>query len=484
MEYQIQDSQYATHGYQQYYDPQLMQNNYSLNMYPQMQQMNLYQPIQPMTMYQPIQPMLYPPMPVNLDQSILMRPILSLSQWRQRNQLQHQEQPQLETTYELEQTPVAGFGATNVDLESYENWASTVVSEPTTSNKRPLEEDAPLIEPKKMKHSTDLNSMSRFEKLHCCGKGTFGNVWAAKELSTGRSVALKQIKLKGHSEGFPRTAIREIIIMKKHVHPNILSIEEVVWAQTEDDFDVYLVMDFYNYDLRRLLDKFQLKFNSSQVKYLFRQLAEGVAYLHNNILMHRDLKTENILINNTGHLKICDFGLARAFNPEGRMKTYTPVVITLWYRPPELLLGPCAYSCEVDQWSVGCIFAELVRSIVLFAGSDVIDQAERIFSIMGTPNDDTWPEYMDLPGVEKISSRIYPNRLRSIITPDILSAAGYDLLTKLLTYRPEDRITASETLKHPYFTEYPDPVTSIDIESMLKLASSGNNNSSPISILV
>jgi cell division cycle 2-like protein len=224
-------------------------------------------------------------------------------------------------------------------------------------------------------------------------------------------------------------------------------------------------MDFYNYDLRKLLEKYQLKFNSSEVKYLFRQLAAGVAYLHENILMHRDLKTENILINTTGQLKICDFGLSRAFNPEGRMKTYTPVVITLWYRPPELLLGPCAYSCEVDQWSVGCIFAELVRSSVLFAGNGEVDQVDKIFSIMGSPTDTIWPEYVDLPGAQKVSFRTYSNRLRTLVSPDILSSTGFDLLTKLLTYRPEDRITAAETLDHPYFLEFPDPVTSIDIDS-------------------
>lgn len=313
----------------------------------------------------------------------------------------------------------------------------------------------------KLSSSEEEAPMSRFEKQHCCGKGTFGEVYCAKELSTGRTVALKQIKLNG-KEGFPRTAIREIIIMKKHVHPNILSIEEVVWAE---DGDVFLVMDYYNYDLRKLLEKHQLKFNGSEVKYLFSQLAKGVAYLHENVLMHRDLKTENILINTKGDLKICDFGLARTFYTE---KTYTPVVITLWYRPPELLLGPCAYSCEVDQWSVGCIFGELIRSAVLFTGNNEIDQVDKIFSIIGTPNEDTWPDYEELPGAQKTSFRTYPNRLRTLFPPDILSASGFDLLSKLLTCDPAERFTAEETLNHDYFSEAPEPVSSIAIDLMIE----------------
>jgi len=407
-------------------------------------------------MYTGYNPMLYMPQMTNVFQYTTTMPsfppILSYGEWTQERAW-------------LANVPMAGNGC--------ENSTSEQGLEPM-NHKRPLYEmeEPDHSESKKMKLTTEVSPLSKFQKEHCCGHGTFGKVWAAKEISTGRTVALKQIKLSGN-EGFPRTAIREIIIMKKHVHSNILSIEEVVWAQEDakDDFEVYLVMDYYNYDLRKLLEKYQLKFNSSEVKYLFRQLAEGVAYLHKNILMHRDLKTENILINTTGHLKICDFGLSRAFNPEGRMKTYTPVVITLWYRPPELLLGPCAYSCEVDQWSVGCIFAELLRSAVLFAGNSDVDQADKIFSIMGSPSEATWPEYMDLPGAQKTSFRSYPNRLRTVITPDLLSSSGFDLLTKLLAYRPEDRITAAETLNHPYFSELPNAVGMIDIDNKVIAAS-------------
>jgi len=449
----MDELQYSNYDNQYWYgNHDTSMTQYQIQSYPMNQQTHVYNPMAYMPSMNTV--LSYAPMmPSFLPMIQPSFPVPSYTDWKA------QQQQQQQTTYSYEENT----------CWNGQSWTSEQGLE-TNSNKRPLyETEDPQTEAKKMKLATEseLDPMSKFKKEHCCGHGTFGKVWSAKEISTGRTVALKQIKLNG-SEGFPRTAIREIIIMKKHVHPNILSIEEVVWAKQKDandDFEVYLVMDYYNYDLRRLLEKHQLKFDSAEVKYLFRQLAEGVAYLHKNILMHRDLKTENILINSTGHLKICDFGLSRAFNPENRMKTYTPVVITLWYRPPELLLGPCAYSAEVDQWSVGCIFAELLRSAVLFAGNSDIDQADKIFSILGSPSEITWPDYMDLPGAQKHSFRNYSNRLRTIITPDILSSIGYDLLIKLLAYRPENRITALETLNHPYFSEYPDAVPMINIES-------------------
>jgi cell division cycle 2-like protein len=304
--------------------------------------------------------------------------------------------------------------------------------------------------------------MSRFDRQKCCGHGSFGKVWSAKEIATGNIVALKQIKISG-SEGFPRTAIREIGIMKKHFHPNILSLSEVVWA---DFGDVYLVMEYFDFDLRKLLEKHSIKFSIPEVKYLFQQLTTGMCYMHKNLIMHRDLKTENILINNNGHLKICDFGLSRSYTP-GQLKYYTPVVVTLWYRSPELLLGPCAYSWEIDQWSVGCIFGELLRSCVLFAGANEVDQVEKIFSILGTPNENTWKNFRELPGTQNQSYRNYPPRLNQIFTSEVVSSIGYELLSGLLTYQPDRRMTAFDAMSHDYFIESPGAVNYIDILSKI-----------------
>eukprot|EP01126_Amoeba_proteus_P001671 TRINITY_DN104_c0_g1_i36.p1 TRINITY_DN104_c0_g1~~TRINITY_DN104_c0_g1_i36.p1 ORF type:complete len:384 (+),score=42.53 TRINITY_DN104_c0_g1_i36:117-1154(+) len=287
---------------------------------------------------------------------------------------------------------------------------------------------------------TQKGTLDRFTKLEILGGGTFGTVWAALEKRTGIVFALKQIKITGN-EGFPRTALREIKIMKKIHHDNVLSVREIVWIDKEY-LDVYLVMDLYPYDLRKLLSKYRMQFSPSEVKFLFRQLIMGVKYLHDHAILHRDLKTENILLNACGNLKICDYGLSRNYSDR---KAYTPVVATLWYRSPELLLGPIEYSTEVDMWSVGCIFAELILGVVLFNGTNELEQIDKIFQITGTPDEDSWPGFTSLPGLEGKKFRKYSSCLTTYFDKSGLSQNGLNLLRRLLTLDPAQRITSDHT---------------------------------------
>jgi len=291
-------------------------------------------------------------------------------------------------------------------------------------------------------------------------------VWAAKDVENGNMVAMKQIKITD-KEGFPRTALREIRIMSKAKHENVLSLNEVVWADKGDRVDAYIVMNLYDFDLRRVLDRMGIRFSGGEVKLLFLQLLRGVKYMHDNSLLHRDLKTENILLDLRGNLKICDFGLSRQHSPEGK---HTPVVITLWYRPPELILGPVDYSREIDSWSLGCILGEIVRGSILFKGDKEADQLDKIFRLLGSPTDETWPDFYCLPGLEVIQFNVgYTNSLRNhfqhTCLMDGLNQQGYDLLKKLLCLDPRRRISARAALAHPYFGEEPYPVSHIAIDS-------------------
>merc|ERR1712042_358761 len=121
-----------------------------------------------------------------------------------------------------------------------------------------------------------------------------------------------------------------------------------------------------------------------------KQLLEGIAYCHKHRVLHRDLKPQNLLIDQHGAIKLADFGLARAFGVPVRV--YTHEVVTLWYRAPEVLLGAARYSTPVDLWSIGTIFAELATKKPLFHGDSEIDQLFRIFRTLGTPNNDVWPD--------------------------------------------------------------------------------------------
>ncbi|KAG8958754.1 hypothetical protein FRC00_002330 [Tulasnella sp. 408] len=213
-------------------------------------------------------------------------------------------------------------------------------------------------------------------------------------------------------------------------------------------------MDFIEHDLKTLLTVMPTPFLTSEIKTLLHQLLSAVAHCHANWVLHRDLKTSNLLMNNRGQIKVADFGLARKFgDPLGDM---TQLVVTLWYRPPELLLGETVYSTAVDIWSIGCVFGELLLNEPLFQAKSEIDMLSLIFKLLGPPTEEIWPGFSKLPLVKtlNISSQRQPT-LRNKFSQ--VSEAGLDLLSSLLTYDPEQRITAEEALTHPYFKETPLP---------------------------
>lgn len=159
-----------------------------------------------------------------------------------------------------------------------------------------------------------------------------------------------------------------------------------------------MVFEYMDHDLNGLMDSPAFKyFAPGQIKCYLKQLLEGLDYCHRNNVLHRDIKGSNLLLDNNGILKLADFGLARPFNSSEKKQILTNRVITLWYRPPELLLGTFHYGPEIDMWSVGCIMAELLSKKTLFPGRNSIDQLDKIYQVCGSPNANNWPEAMDLP---------------------------------------------------------------------------------------
>lgn len=222
-------------------------------------------------------------------------------------------------------------------------------------------------------------SVNGFQKLNKINEGTYGIVYRARDEKTKEIVALKKIKMKEdkyeEEYGFPLTSLREINILLSCNHPSIVNVKEVV-VGGRNDSDVYMVMEHLEHDLKGLMERKKQPFSTSEVKCLMLQLLEGVHYLHTNWIIHRDLKPSNLLMNNSGELKICDFGMARQYGSP--IKPYTQMVITQWYRPPELLLGAKQYSTAVDMWSIGCIMAELLSQKPLFPGKTELDQLQKV----------------------------------------------------------------------------------------------------------
>ncbi|XP_035215023.1 cyclin-dependent-like kinase 5 [Stegodyphus dumicola] len=182
------------------------------------------------------------------------------------------------------------------------------------------------------------------------------------------------------------------------------------------------------------------------------QLLRGLAFCHSHNVLHRDLKPQNLLINKNGELKLADFGLARAFGIP--VRCYSAEVVTLWYRPPDVLFGAKLYTTSIDMWSAGCIFAELANAgRPLFPGSDVDDQLKRIFKLLGTPTEETWPGMTQLPDYKPFPL-YHPTASFAQVVPK-LNSKGKDLLQKLLVCNPAMRISADEAMQHPYFSDLP-----------------------------
>jgi cyclin-dependent kinase 12/13 len=311
-----------------------------------------------------------------------------------------------------------------------------------------------------------------FEKLAQVGEGTFGKVFKARNKETGELVALKRVRMDNEKEGFPVTAIREIKILKQLNHPNVVRMLEIVTADDDDATaaaagddgagddqrdggGIYLVFEFMDHDLTGLSESNQYGggFPLAQIKCYMAQMLEGLFYCHRNNVLHRDLKGSNLLINNRGELKLADFGLARPFNE--KIGRYTNRVITLWYRPPELLLGETHYDTSVDIWSAGAILAEMLRRQPLFPGIDELDQLNHIYDVCGTPTPETWPGVDKLPWYKVRPKADRPPRLAQLFqefSPDTVA-----LVQNMLQLCPKQRITAGKALDSDWFWTAPLP---------------------------
>uniref|UniRef100_A0A2K5PRA8 Cell division protein kinase 5 n=1 Tax=Cebus imitator TaxID=2715852 RepID=A0A2K5PRA8_CEBIM len=290
--------------------------------------------------------------------------------------------------------------------------------------------------------------MQKYEKLEKIGEGTYGTVFKAKNRETHEIVALKRVRLDDDDEGVPSSALREICLLKELKHKNIVRLHDVLHS----DKKLTLVFEFCDQDLKKYFDS-----------------------------CNGDLDPEIV---KNGELKLADFGLARAFGIP--VRCYSAEVVTLWYRPPDVLFGAKLYSTSIDMWSAGCIFAEGLcwgkggrpwdgleelanAGRPLFPGNDVDDQLKRIFrypsifllildpvdTLLGTPTEEQWPSMTKLPDYKPYP--MYPATTSLVNVVPKLNATGRDLLQNLLKCNPVQRISAEEALQHPYFSDFCPP---------------------------
>lgn len=283
--------------------------------------------------------------------------------------------------------------------------------------------------------------IDRYQKIEKIGEGTYGVVYKARDTVTNEIVALKKIRLEGEDEGVPPTAIREISVLKEISHENIVKLKDIVHSEAR----LYLIFEYLEKDLRNFIESTK-EIPESLIKKFLVQILTAVSHCHQHRILHRDLKPQNLLISNRQIIKLADFGLARSYCLP--MKTYTHEVVTLWYRAPEILMGAKKYSTPIDIWSVGCIFAELATGKPIFAGDSEIDQLFKIFKVLGTPDEDSYPGISLLPDYKST----FPKWRRLDLGYEVhgIDDEGIDLLSQMLAIDPLLRISARNALKHPY----------------------------------
>lgn len=318
-----------------------------------------------------------------------------------------------------------------------------------------------------LKAPVAMRDVTAFQKTRQVGEGTYGSVFLGADKVTGEAVALKRINTEEEANGFPITALREVKLLKALHHDNIVQLKEVVTSKDQGDIpkNVFMVMEYLEFDLTGIIETPEIKITDDHIKSWSNQLLKGVHYMHINKIIHRDLKSSNLLISSRGELKIADWGLARTWNSE--MKRLTNPVVTLWYRPTELLLGCMKYSPKIDMWSVGCIIAEMFRRGGLLKGASEAHQLELIFMMMGHPTTADWPNihhmcplwknYEPQDGVEGGSSRLreelknrLPTNAFSWMTPHAM-----DMIENLLAHNPAKRWSAGQALTAEWFFDAP-----------------------------
>jgi len=295
-----------------------------------------------------------------------------------------------------------------------------------------------------------LRDPDHYEEINVIGNGAYGTVYKARDTLSDKIVAIKKVKLALTEDGVPMSVLREISLLKqlgKSNHPNIVRLLDICHGQRLDrEMVLYLVFEHVDQDLNLYIEKCPPPgLAPERIKDIMWQILSGVDFLHSHRIVHRDLKPQNILVSRDGQVKLADFGLARIYDFSSLLTT---VVVTLWYRSPEILLGT-TYATPVDIWSCGCILAELYLRKPLFPGQYEIDQLGKIFGILGTPTEAEWPKDSSV-----LREAFSPRNCRGLesLFPDIEPQA-LDLLKRMLEINQGIRVSASEALWHQWFVD-------------------------------
>ncbi|CAN7066008.1 unnamed protein product [Brassica oleracea var. botrytis] len=289
-----------------------------------------------------------------------------------------------------------------------------------------------------------------FEKLEKIGQGTYSSVYKARDLETNQIVALKKVRFAYMDPDSVRFMAREIIILRRLDHPNVMKLEGLITSGVSGS--MYLIFEYMEHDLSGLASTPGVKFSEPQIKCYMKQLLHGLEHCHSRSVLHRDIKGSNLLLDQNNNLKIGDFGLANFYGPHQK-QPLTSRVVTLWYRPPELLLGSTDYGITVDMWSTGCILAELFNGKPIMPGRTEVEQLHKIFKLCGSPSEDYWKR-SKLPDATIFKPQ-HPYKRCVAETFKSLPSSALALVEVLLAVEPDVRGTTAIALQSEFFTTEP-----------------------------
>ncbi|KAL0651107.1 hypothetical protein Bca4012_093798 [Brassica carinata] len=289
-----------------------------------------------------------------------------------------------------------------------------------------------------------------FEKLEKIGQGTYSSVYKARDLETSQIVALKKVRFANMDPDSVRFMAREIIILRRLDHPNVMKLEGLITSRVSGS--MYLIFEYMEHDLAGLASTPGVKFSEAQIKCYMKQLLHGLEHCHSRGVLHRDIKGSNLLLDHNNNLKIGDFGLAN-FYGDHQKQPLTSRVVTLWYRPPELLFGSTDYGVAVDMWSTGCILAELFNGKAIMPGRTEVEQLHKIFKLCGSPSEEYW-KGSKLPHATVFKPQ-QPYKRCVAETFKSLPSSALALVEVLLAVEPDARGTTAHALESEFFTTKP-----------------------------
>ncbi len=323
-------------------------------------------------------------------------------------------------------------------------------------------------------YNTLFHINSKYYPVKGIGRGAYGVVVSACDVDIGRKVAIKKVPQLFHDLVDAKRILREIKLLQHLKHENIVSLVDIIPNREALSLkiprklnDLYIILDYMDSDLHKIIYS-NNTLSDEHIQYLIYQILRGLKYIHSANVIHRDLKPSNLLLNANCHLRIADFGLARAYNER---ETMTEYVVTRWYRAPEIMCSNLMYDYQIDVWSTGCIFAELLMRNPIFPGDDYRQQLHLMFSILGTPteadhrcitNPFASQFIKSLPPRSPTPLREYINSTTARVN---INPLALDLLEKMLVFDPAKRITIDKALKHPYLAALHDPTIEVVCET-------------------